>query len=95
MIDVFARLNDIASALEAVDRDDLAAKIDKAASFLFEAYKVKIKRQHRTRGLKKTKRKIKYKRNRQKIKRKNKIYKKKFKMHLKRRQNLRHFERVG
>ena len=95
MIDIIAKLNDIASSLENADRDDLAAKIDKATEFLFEAYKVKIKRQRRTRGLAKTKKRIQYKRNRQKIKRKNKIYKKRFKMHLKRRQKLKHYERIG
>jgi len=95
MIQTIAKLNEIADKLDDRGKLELADSLDKVASFLMESYKPRIKRQRKTRGIEKVKRRQRYKRLKQKIKRKQKKYRRIRKTQLKRRRKMIHHKRVG
>lgn len=95
MFEIIAKLHEYADRLDELGKEGLADQIDKIASELIEAYKMRIKRQRRGRGLTRIRRKKYYRKNRQKIKRKQKKYRRKRKVQLKRRRKRKHYKRVG
>lgn len=95
MFDVIAKLNDIADRLSEQGKDKLATIIDKIATLLIESYKARIKRQRKSRGITKVRRKQYYKRNKARIKRKQKKYRIRHRVHRKRRKRLKHYKRFG
>lgn len=96
MFSIIAKLSDYADLLEdKYNRDDLAEKLDKIASNIIARYIFRIKRPRKSRGTKRTKRKIYYKKNRQKMRMKMKRYRTIRRNSLKRRRKLRHYHRFG
>lgn len=95
MFHIISKLHDIAEKLEEQGKDALAEAIDKIASTIIEAYKPRIKRQRKSRGRTKVRRKQYYKRHKQRIKRKQKRYRKRKRVHIKRRKRLKHYKRFG
>ena len=91
MFNLIAKIHDLAEELE---EDKLAETLDKIASYLIEA-KFRIKRQRRSRGITRVRRRQKYKRNRAKIKRNQKRYRRRTRIQRKRRRKLKHYKRFG
>ena len=95
MFHIISKLHGIADRLEESGKENLAEVVDKIASKIIEAYKPRIRKQRKSRGRTKVRRKQYYKRHKMRIKRKQKIYRKRKKVHLKRRKRLKHYKRFG
>ena len=95
LFDIISRLHNIAEKLENKGKDNFSDAIDKIASEIVEAYKSRVKRQRRSRGVTRVRRKQYYKRHKRRMKQKQKIYRKRVRVHLKRRKRLKHYKRVG
>ena len=95
MFDVIARLHDIADRLNEQGKDKFANVIDKIANLIIESYKARIKRQRKSRGITRTRRRQYYRRNKANIKRKQKKYRIRHRVHRKRRKRLKHYKRFG
>jgi hypothetical protein len=96
MFSILAKLHDYADLLEdKYDRPDLAEILDKVASYVLAKYRFRIKRPRKSRGTKRTKRKIYYKMHRQRMRTKMKRYRMRNKVQLNRRKKMRHYHRFG
>lgn len=95
MFNIIAKLHDIADKLDDRKKYDLAKTVDKIASILIEAYKFRIKRQRRSRGITRVRRRLHYRRNRAQIRRKQKMYRRRTRIPRKRRRKLKHYRRFG
>jgi len=96
MFSIIAALSDYADLLEdKYDRPDLAEALDKIASYIVARYRYRMKRTRKSRGTKRTKRKVYYKKHRQKMRTRMKRYRMLHRTQLKRRKKLRHYHRFG
>jgi len=91
---IIAELQEIVKETKQIDVD-VSEKIEKISEEIKESYTPRVKRQRRSRGVTRARRRQYYRKNRQKIKRKQKLYRKKHKNPLKRRRRFRHYKRVG
>jgi hypothetical protein len=96
MLHIISKICSIADKLEDVcNRDDLSDRLDKIANQIFNAYVIKIRKQRKTKGVRKLKRKLYYKMNRTKMNLRMKMYRRIHKYNLKKRKTLKHFHRFG
>jgi hypothetical protein len=95
MFYIISKLHDFADKFDDLNRSDLADRIDKIAAYLIESYTPRFKRQRRSRGVTRVRRKQYYRQNRPAKKRYQKIYRRKWKSQLQRRRKRRHFKRIG
>lgn len=95
LFSLVAKLHDFADRLDEMGKADDADSVDRIAGQILEAYKMRVRKQRRSRGITRVRRKKYYRQHRQKIKMRQKRYRRKHKVHLKRRKKFRHYKRIG
>jgi hypothetical protein len=95
MFFLISKLNNYANKLDESFHPELADKIDKITSYLLNAYTPRIKRERKSRGVTRTRRKLYYRLHKSLTKRKQKLYRRKWKSQLKRRRYRKHYHRIG